>query len=110
MAVYRKSLNEPDATESYGADGDAEAVQIGDAVVWRSRLKPGWSWAKDAAPKMGGVPYCPADHFEYIVAGRIIYRNQDGTETEGRAGDFLVIEPGHAGEVIGDEVCVLIDW
>ena len=109
MAVYRKSLNEPDATESYGEDGDAEAVQIGEAVVWRSRLKPGWSWAKDAEPKMG-VPYCPSDHFEYVVSGRIVYRMRDGSEVDGGAGDFLVIEPGHAGEVIGDELCVLIDW
>ena len=109
MAVYRKSLNEPDGTEEYGEDGDAEAVQIGDVVVWRSRLKPGWSWAKNAKPKMG-VDYCPADHLEYIVSGRILYRMADGTEVEGRAGDFLVIEPGHAGEVVGDELCVMIDW
>jgi hypothetical protein len=34
----------------------------------------------------------------------------NGTSVEGRAGDFLVIEPGHAGEVVGDEECVLIDW
>ena len=109
MAIQRKSLNEPDATESYGEDGDAEAVQIGDAVVWRSRLKPGWSWAKDAQPKTG-TPFCPADHFEYVVSGRIVYRMQEGGEVEGRAGDFLIIGPGHAGEVIGEEVCVLIDW
>ena len=109
MAVYRKSLNEPDATEEYGEDGEAEAVQIGDVAVWRSRLKPGWSWTKNAMPKTG-VPFCPADHFEYVVSGRIIYRMVDGSEVEGRAGDFLVIEPGHAGEVVGDELCVLIDW
>jgi hypothetical protein len=22
----------------------------------------------------------------------------------------VIIEPGHAGEVLGDELCVLIDW
>jgi hypothetical protein len=109
MAVYRKSLDEPDGTEEYGEDGEAGAVQIGDVVVWRSRLKPGWSWAKNAMPKTG-MAYCPSDHFEYVVSGRIVYRTADGTEVEGRAGDFLVIEPGHAGEVVGDEVCVLIDW
>jgi hypothetical protein len=110
MAVYRKSLDEPEATEEYDGDGEAEAVQIGDYAVWRSRLKPGWSWAKNAKPRMNGLDYCPASHFEYVVHGRIVYHNQDGTTTEGRAGDFLVIEPGHAGEVVGDEVCVLIDW
>ena len=109
MAVHRKSLNEPDATESYGADGDAEAVQIGDAVVWRSRLKPGWSWAKNAEPRMG-VPFCPSFHREYVVSGRILYRLEDGSSVEGKAGDYLVIEPGHAAEVLGDEECVTLDW
>jgi hypothetical protein len=109
MAVYRKSLNEPDGTEEYGDDGESEGVQIGDMVVWRSRLKPGWSWAKNAKPKMG-VDFCPSYHNEYVVSGRIIYRMEDGSAVEGRAGDFLIIEPGHAGEVVGEELCVLIDW
>lgn len=109
MAVYRKSLNEPDRTEEYGEDGEAETVQIGETVVWRSRLKPGWSWTRNAMPKTG-MKFCPAYHNEYVVSGRIVYRTVDGTEVEGRPGDFLIIEPGHAGEVIGDELCVLIDW
>ena len=52
MAVYVKSLDEPDATEEYGADGEAEAVQIGNSVVWRSRLKPG---SRGVTPRL-----CPA--------------------------------------------------
>ena len=109
MAVHRKSLDEPDGTEEYGDDGESEAVQIGENVVWRSRLKPGWSWTKNDMPK-NGMRFCPAYHNEYVVSGRIIYRMPNGTEVEGKAGDYLVIEPGHAGEVIGDELCVLIDW
>jgi hypothetical protein len=109
MGVYVKSLDDPEATEEYGADGDAEAVQIGDSVVWRSRLKPGWSWEKNAKPRMG-MDYCPAFHHEYVVSGRIIYRMADGTSVEAKTGDHVIIEPGHAGEVVGDELCVLIDW
>ena len=109
MGVYRKSLDEPEATEEYDEDGWAEAVQIGESVVWRSRLKPGWSWAKNAKPRMG-MDYCPAFHHEYVVSGRIRYRMKDGSEVEVRAGDHAIIEPGHAGEVVGDELCVLIDW
>lgn len=109
MAVHVKSLNEPEVTEEYDGDGDAEAVQIGDSTVWRSRLKPGWSWAKNAKPRTGR-DYCPAYHDEYVVSGRILYRNEDGTSVEAKAGDYLVIEPGHAAEVLGDELCVLIDW
>ena len=109
MPIYRKSLDEPDATEEYGADGDAEAVQVADSVVWRSRLKPGWSWERNAKPR-NGMDYCPNDHHEYVVSGSIRYRMTDGSVVEAKAGDHLVIGPGHMGEVVGDEVCVLIDW
>ena len=109
MAVYVKSLDQPEGTESYGAEGQAEAVQIGDSTVWRSRLKPGWSWERNAKPRTG-VDYCPAFHREYVVAGRIRYRLQDGSVVDAGPGDHLVIEPGHAAEVLGDEECVLLDW
>jgi len=109
MAVYKKSFDEPDATEEYNGDGEAEGVQVGETVVWRSVLKPGWSWLKNAKPRTG-VDFCPAYHNEYVVQGRIVYRLTNGTSVEGKAGDFLVIEPGHQGEVVGEEDCILIDW
>lgn len=109
MAVHVKSLDRPEATEEYDGDGIAEAVQIGPSVVWRSRLKPGWSWEKNAKPRVG-ADFCPAWHREYVVSGRVLYRLEDGSAVEGKPGDYLVIEPGHAAEVLGDEECVLIDW
>ncbi len=109
MGVYRKSLDEPEATEEYDGDGEAEAVQIGDSVVWRSRLKPGWSWTKNAEPRTG-MDFCPASHHEYVVQGTIVYRMRDGSKVECNAGDFAIIEPGHAGEVTGKQECILIDW
>lgn len=109
MGVYRKSLDDPEATEEYDGDGEAEAVQIGDSVVWRSRLKPGWSWEKNAKPRTG-MDYCPGSHHEYVIAGSIVYHMKDGTSVACRAGDFAIIEPGHAGEVVGTQECVLIDW
>ena len=48
MGVYRKSLDEPEATEEYDEDGWAEAVQIGESVVWRSRL-PGEYYSSPVA-------------------------------------------------------------
>jgi hypothetical protein len=109
MGVYRKSLDDPEAIEEYDGDGVAEAVQIGDEVVWRSRLKPGWSWRKNAQPRTG-LEYCPGSHREYVVQGSIVYRMQDGSSVTCREGDFAIIEPGHAGEVTSTKECILIDW
>jgi hypothetical protein len=104
-----KSLDQPERTEDYDEQGDAQGVSVGNSVVWRSSLKPGWSWERNVKPYTG-MDACPANHREYVVAGRIRYRMTDGTEYEAKAGDHLVIQPGHAGEVIGDETCILIDW
>lgn len=109
MAVYVKSLDDPDATDEYGAQGDSQGVQVGDSVVWRSNLKPGWSWDRNVKPQ-NGLDFCPMSHREYVLAGRIRYRLTDGSVVEGKAGDHLVIEPGHNGTVVGDETCVLLDW
>ena len=109
MAIYRKSLDDPDGFDEYGEQGDTQGVQVGDSVVWRSILKPGWSWDRNIKPR-NGLEFCPGYHREYVVAGRIRYRLDDGSVVEAKAGDHLVIEPGHNGEVVGDETCVLIDW
>ena len=109
MAIHRKSFEAPDSAEDYDGDGVAEFVQIGETQVMRSTLKPGWSWERNAKPYVG-ADFCPMYHNEYVVSGRILYRLKDGSSVEARQGDFLIIEPGHAGEVQGDEACVIVDW
>jgi hypothetical protein len=86
-----------------------QMVQIGEAGVMRSILHPGWSWERNAKP-FAGEDFCPMFHQEYVVSGRILYRLTDGSSVEAKQGDFLIIEPGHAGEVQGDQDCILIDW
>ena len=107
--VQIKSLDQPEETIDYDAEGDAGAVTVGRSTVWRSTLLPGWSWEHNVKPYTG-LDSCPKSHREYVVSGRIRYRMSDGTQAEGKAGDHLVIEPGHSAEVVGDEPCVLIDW
>ena len=109
MAIYKKSLDQPDATDDFGSDGDSQGVQVGESVLWRSRLEPGWSWDKNVKP-LSGMDACPMHHREYVVAGRVRYHLSDGSTIEAQAGDHLVIEPGHRAEVIGTETCILIDW
>lgn len=104
-----RSLDEPDEVIDYDGDGEAQGVAVDDSVVWRSTLRPGWSWERNAKP-YAGTDFCPMYHREYVISGRIRYRMADGTEAEGGPGDHLVIEPGHAAEVVGEEPCVLIDW
>ena len=108
--ITRRSLDEPDRTVSFGDHGEAGAVVIGDAAVWRSTLLPGWSWDEDIQPHTGGATSCPLTHREYVISGRIRYLMEDGTEIVAEPGDHLHIAPGHRAWVVGDEPCVVVDW
>jgi len=112
MAGVRiKSFEEPDEVYEFD-DGRSrgEFVTIDDATVVRSRLAPGWSWDEFVKPMTDGWTSCPETHQEYVIAGRIRYLTDDGTETIAGPGCFVAIPPGHRAWVEGDEECVLLDW
>ena len=90
--------------------GRSHLFHFGDEEAWWSELQPGWNWDEDLEPYAEGAKSCPLTHREYVVSGSIRYLMEDGTEVVASAGDFLFIEPGHRGWVVGDEPCVLVDW
>jgi len=115
--IGRKSMSEPDDSIDYGEQGKSAKVTVGFegyglgdvSTIWLSTLNPGWSWERNIRPN---VPFksCPLHHREYVISGRIRYVLDDGTTVEAGAGDHLLIDPGHAAEVVGDETCLLLDW
>jgi hypothetical protein len=108
--ITRKSFENPDDVIEF-KHGRSLVIRVGeDEEVWRSELGPGWNFDEDLEPYAGGATSCPMTHREYVVAGRIRYLMEDGTEEIGTPGDFLFIQPGHRAWVLGDETCVLIDW
>lgn len=107
--ITRKSFATPDETYEL-KHGRMDVVRIGDQELWRSEYTPGWSWDEDFEPYAEGAKSCPMTHREYVVAGRIRYLMDDGSEEIGSPGDHLFIEPGHRAWVVGDENCVLLDW
>jgi hypothetical protein len=107
--IVLKRLGEPDRTVRY-AHGQALLFHLGREKIWRSELQPGWNWDEDLKPYAEGATSCPLTHREYVVSGRIRYLMSNGTEVEAAAGDTLFIPPGHRSWVLGDEICILIDW
>jgi hypothetical protein len=107
--IERKTFEEPDDTIEL-VHGVMRFVKIGDEEVWRSEFTPGWNWDEDMKELAEGATSCPMTHREYVIAGRIHYEMDDGTELTGQPGDFLFIHPGHRAAVVGDETCVLLDW
>jgi hypothetical protein len=107
--IEKKSLDKPDEVLEF-IHGRSLVVSIGDEEVWRSELRAGWNWDEELKPWAQGATSCPMTHREYVIAGRIRYLMDDGTEEVGEPGDYLFIQPGHRAWVVGDETCVLIDW
>jgi hypothetical protein len=104
-----KTFDNPDDTRAFAAHGRLEIVKVGGHTVGRGTYEPGWRWSEDVKP-LAGTEACEATHVGYILAGRMLVRMNDGTESEAGPGSVVVIEPGHDAWVVGDEACVVIDF
>ncbi len=89
--------------------GSASNVRLGELVVGRVVLEPGWRWSDHVRP-VAGTTSCQFHHVGFGISGAAVYRMDDGTEIEVRAGDVFDIPPGHDNWVIGDEPAVAIVW
>lgn len=107
--IERRSFEDPDEVYPSDDGSTTQIVQVGDNMVMRSVMQPGWSWEQYVKP-MAEEDSCPMEHREVILSGRIRYKMDDGSELIGVAGDYLEISPGHLAWVLGDEPCVTIDW
>jgi hypothetical protein len=88
--------------------GRLELVKIGDLIVGRAKLEPGWNWSEDVQPIVK-TDSCEASHFMYFISGVMRIHMDDGKEFECRAGDVCLIPPGHNAWVVGDEPVELVD-
>ena len=109
--VEVKRFDAPDDVWQFGDRGRSEIVRLGDRMVVRSILEPGWSWIEDIKPQAEGLENCPLHHREYVVAGHIRYEVvETGESVEASAGAYLDIQPRHLASVVGNETCVLVDF
>ena len=109
MAISVKSLDSPDQAYEFGDAGRYDITVIGDSMVARSVLNPGWSWDEYIKPHAEGAESCPETHHVYVISGRIRYLTDEGDEVLAGPGDHLVIGPGHRAWVDGPEPCVVVD-
>jgi ethanolamine utilization protein EutQ (cupin superfamily) len=106
--LQKKSLDKPDDVWTF-EKGKLEVVDLGDVVVGRSTLEPGWSWEKCVKPVVK-TNSCQVQHIGYMISGRMKVVMDDGTEQEYGPGDVRSIPPGHNAWVLGNEPVVNIDF
>jgi class 3 adenylate cyclase len=103
-----KNLSAPDETLSL-EKGSASTVRVGELVVGRLVLEPGWQWSKHVRP-IAGTTSCQFHHVGLTLSGAMAGRMDDGTEFEVGPGDIFDVPPGHDNWVIGDEPMVSVVW
>lgn len=103
-----KNFNSPDEVRTF-EKGKVELLHMGDGVVGRLTLKPGWRWSLHVKP-IAGTEWCEAPHFQYHAAGHLHIMMADGTEFDAEPGMVTKLPSGHDAWVVGDEDVILIDW
>lgn len=103
-----KNLSAPDETLTL-EKSSATTVRIGELVVGRLTLEPGWSWAAHVRP-IAGTTSCRFHHVGFVVSGEMRGRMDDGTEFTMGPGDVFDIPPGHDNWVVGNEPMVALVW
>jgi mannose-6-phosphate isomerase-like protein (cupin superfamily) len=77
--------------ELEGYEGHIENLEGGYTVAFES-----YSADADLTPFFRGLPddQCQAEHWGYVIAGRLTFKTADGEETF-QAGDAYYVPPGH---------------
>lgn len=107
-SAEHKDFKSPDVVRTF-EKGKMELLNIGDGVVGKLTLQPGWRWSEHVKP-IAGTELCEAPHFQYHAAGRLHIVMSDGTEFDAEPGMVTKLPSGHDAWVVGDQDVVLIDW
>ena len=104
----QKGFAAPDEIRRF-EKGQVDLLNIGDGVVGRLTLQPGWRWSEHVKP-IAGTESCEAPHFQYHLSGRLHVVMTDGTEFDAEPGQVTALPSGHDAWVVGDEPVVVVDW
>ncbi|TCK27312.1 hypothetical protein [Pseudonocardia endophytica] len=84
-------------------------AEMDGAAVTEVTFEPGSLWSKDLKPD-AGTELCELPHVAVVVNGALGVRMQDGTQGIFRAGDVMMLPPGHDAWCVGDEPCIFVEF
>jgi hypothetical protein len=86
-----------------------DIARAGNVRVKRMIYPPGFNWNANLKTVVG-TDQCMHAHVGFLAKGQINVRFADGCVVEYKAPQFVSVEPGHQGWVVGDEPAVLIEF
>jgi hypothetical protein len=110
MTVTDALLAPMEADEHRDVGGvQVDIARTGNVRVKRMIYQPGFNFAAHLKNVVGS-DLCQHAHVGFMARGQINVRFADGCVVEYKAPQFVAVEPGHEGWVVGDEPAVLIEF
>ena len=110
MSLTDPLLAPMEADERHHLGGvQVDIARAGNVRVKRMIYPPGFQWATHLSAVMGSKLCMHAD-VGFMARGQVNVRFADGCVVEYKAPQFVAVEPGHEGWVVGDEPAVLIEF
>jgi hypothetical protein len=110
MSVTNALLAPMEADEHRDVGGvQVDIARTGNVRVKRMIYQPGFNFAAHLKSLVGS-DLCQHAHVGFMAHGQINVRFADGCVVEYKAPQFVAVEPGHEGWVVGDEPAVLIEF
>ncbi len=86
-----------------------QTVNLDGVSVTKVTFGVGAKWSKDLKP-YAGTKSCLLPHVAYVVSGAIAIRMDDGSEEVFRAGDVMMLPPGHDGWTVSEQACEFVEF
>jgi hypothetical protein len=86
-----------------------QTVNLEGVSVTKVTFSVGAKWSKDLKP-YAGTKSCLLPHIAYVLSGAIAIRMDDGSEEIFRAGDVMMLPPGHDGWTLGEQPCEFVEF
>jgi hypothetical protein len=86
-----------------------DTFRAGNGRVKRMIYPPGFNWELHLKQAVG-TDLCTHAHVGFLAHGEIHVRFVDGCVEEFKAPQFVAVQPGHEGWVVGTEPAVLIEF
>ena len=86
-----------------------QTVNLDSVSVTKVTFGVGAKWSNDLEPH-AATNSCLLPHVAYVISGAIAVRMNDGSEEVFRAGEVMLLPPGHDGWTIGEQSCEFVEF
>lgn len=84
-------------------------AELAGVSVTQVTFGPGARWSQDLK-EYAGTDLCELPHVALVLTGALGVQMADGSEDVFRAGDVMLLPPGHDAWCVGDEACTFVEF